>query len=110
MNGASLDDQLFQQAMVTYYSLHERLNHYEGMSPDETILRHLITRGVLDPDDQDRRWVTSIRSMRHSSAIGDRLLQMLLAERERVSISSSMLILGSESFCRAIGWKDTSTY
>jgi hypothetical protein len=94
LEGISLDDQLFQQAIVTLRCLN--LVHRGGNFPgqEERVLFQLIQRGVVDHDRSDRPWDASTRATRHSAAIGDRLWALILEERARVRVASILSWLG----------------
>jgi hypothetical protein len=94
LEGISLDDQLFQQAIVTLRHLDSvhRGNDFPGQ--EERVLFQLIQRGVVDQDRSDRPWDASTRAMRHSAAIGDRLWALILEERARVRVASILSWLG----------------
>ena len=85
----ALDDQLFQQSIITL----RRLDSMRGQDfpGEERVLFHLIQRGVVDHDRSDRRWDSSTRSMRHTAAMGDRLWALILEERARVSVPAILI-------------------
>ena len=92
LDGLTLDDQLFQQAIISV----DRLNMFRGTDfpGEERVLYHLLQRGVSDHDDSDRPWDASTRAMRHSGAVGERLWHLILEERKRVRVQSIPLWLG----------------
>ena len=79
-----MDDVLWHQAIVTIQELeytHPRdLTRTEG---DDNLWSLLVT-GLSDPTDNDGCWVTAIRSMRYSSAIGEHLWALIKKEKSRV--------------------------
>jgi hypothetical protein len=87
----SLDDILWHQAMVVTGALTER-NNREVVRPgvewtfDDQILLRLLRLGVVDPNSEfDRPWDGSTRSMRFTSAVGERMWCLLEEQRARVS-------------------------
>jgi hypothetical protein len=92
LDGLVLDDQLFQQAII---SIH-RLNSFRGQNfpGEEQILYHLLQRGVSDHEAADCPFDASTRSMRHLAVIGERLWHLILEERKRVSVSAIPFLVG----------------
>jgi len=80
-----LDDQLWQQALTADRRQAQRREAQDKFVWEERVLFHLIQRGIVDHDDDDKRWDGTTRAMRHTSAVGDRLWALLEAERARVS-------------------------
>jgi len=58
------------------------------MNGDERVLWSMIRLGILDKEGINKPWDASMRSMRHSAIIGDRLWSMIEAEHTRVGESS----------------------
>src|ERR1700689_2070465 len=81
----STDDRLWHQAMVVHKCLHEEQPLF-GLDPNQMILWKLLNMGTSDMPSTAKPWDASTRSMRHASAIGDRLWVELRKERIRVSI------------------------
>ena len=52
---------------------------------DNTFLYYLLKRGVVDLDQWDRPNDTSVRNLRYTAVVGDRLWGMIEGERLRVS-------------------------
>jgi hypothetical protein len=88
--GMSLDDELWQDAMVVQRQQEEfRRPRYGSNRPDrfdheEGALYRLISLGVEDPHGDDSMWDSSARAMRHSSAMSDRLWVLLEKEAAKV--------------------------
>jgi len=90
LSGASLDDQLWLQAMLTERVHQERRLRAQD-DPSFTYdltLGSLIQRGVSDALSDNCEHIASTRAMRHSAAIGNRLWMLVDQERERVGLSS----------------------
>src|SRR6266404_6170900 len=86
LNGASLDDQLWLQALLTervHQERRQRARNDPSFTYDLT-LGSLIQRGVSDALSDNCEHIASTRAMRHSAAIGNRLWMLLDQERERV--------------------------
>jgi hypothetical protein len=87
---ASLDDQLWHQAMVTYRRQEEEYaTVWKDISADEKMLFNLIQVGILDDD--DKPWESSTRAMRHASAMVDRLWAVV--EKEQIKVSDDLSLL-----------------
>jgi hypothetical protein len=84
----SLDDQLWHQAMVTMRRLDEQ-HRGQPLVHHESTLFQLIQMGAVDHPMSDRPWDASTRAMRYSAAVGDRLWELLLEERARVSVRAT---------------------
>ena len=86
-SGLASDDMMWQQALMTQcYWQEYRQPRAPNFTHDERILSRLIRQGIHDVGSYDKNWDSSIRSMRHSAAMADRLWAMLEIERERVRI------------------------
>jgi hypothetical protein len=55
-----------------------------GALDEEKRLHKLIWVGIADESSLDKHWDSSVRAMRHTSAIADQLLTMLKDERAKV--------------------------
>ena len=87
LSGLASDDMMWQQALVTQrYWQEYRQPQAPNFTHDERILSRLIRQGIHDVGSYDKNWESSIRSMRHSAAMADRLWAMLEIERESVCI------------------------
>ena len=64
---------LWHQSMVSFRNQHENRRLSLGRGHHEEVLYYLINRGLTDVRDVDGRWATSTRSMRHASAMMERL-------------------------------------
>jgi hypothetical protein len=91
LHGCSLDDELWFMAMRTY---RRNSPDYRGMTrvirDTDLPLLHLISMGVYD--NGDKQMDAATRAMRHSSAMTDRMWELLEIERERVLLSSSFTL------------------
>ena len=80
----SLDDFLLQQSVASYRFM-VSLWHVRDKTSDESALYRLLCRGFLDVDPKlDSAYPTSIRAMRHTACVADRLWTLI--ERERIRV------------------------
>ena len=77
--GATLDDQLWHQALVMDHVL-ESLRGSE-QNPNDAMMWTLLCQGVVN-----KPWDSSTRSMRYSAVLVDRLWGLLAGERTWVSV------------------------
>ena len=84
--GATLDDQLWHQALVMDRVLESPWGSEQG--PNDAMMWTLLRRGVIDADSVDKPWNGSTRSMRYSAVLVGRLWGLLAGERTRVSLHS----------------------
>jgi len=105
-DGGHLDDQLWVLAMSTARYCDEVRRGIGGTwsTVDDSVLWHMIRRGVLDHSDEDKRWDSSTCAMRHSAIIGDQLWAMIDKECDRVSSLYPSLELVLITCDRAIVW------
>ena len=89
--GATLDDQLWHQALVIDHVL-ESL-HGSEQGPDDTMMWTLLRRGIIDASVIDKPWNGSTQSMRYSAVLVSQLWGFLAGERTRVSPHPSFLFL-----------------
>ena len=90
--GATLDDQLWHQALVMDYVL-ESL-HGSKQGPNNAMMWTLLCQGVIDANVVDKPWNGSTRSMRYSAVLVGRLWGLLAGERTWVSLHSSFQLTG----------------
>ena len=82
--GATLDDQLWHQALVMDRVLESLRGSEQG--PNDAMMWTLLRQGVVDTDSVDKPWNRSTRSMRYSAILVGRLWGLLAGERTRVSV------------------------
>ena len=82
--GATLDDQLWHQALVMDCVLESLQGSEQG--PNDAMMWTLLHHGVIDADSVDKPWNGSTRSMRYSAVLVGRLWGLLAGERTRVSL------------------------
>ena len=87
--GATLDDQLWHQALVMDRVLESLRGSEQG--PNDAMMWTLLRRGIIDADVVDKPWNGSTRSMRYSAVLVGRLWGLLAGERTRVSLYPSFL-------------------
>ena len=80
-----MGDYLWVQALFNHEEL-ERLRGQELNDPHQRFLWRIIRMGVIDPEAADQPMDASMRSMRHSSAIGMRLWKMWREAESQVSL------------------------
>src|SRR6267143_1562859 len=82
----TLDNQLWHQAMITN---RDQEIHRAGRvdNDNSNVLWVLLNWGTIDNREIDRPWDGSVRSMRYTSAVSNRLWTLLEVERERVCLS-----------------------
>ena len=102
--GATLDDQLWHQALVMDRVLESLCGSEQG--PNDAMMWTLLRRGVVDADVVDKPWNGSTRSMRYSAVLVGRLWGLLAGERTRVSLHPSFQQhwIESWSLLREIVW------
>ena len=84
--GATLDDQLWHQALVMDRVL-ESL-HGSEQSPNDAMMWTLLRCGVIDDSVIDKPWNGLTQSMRYLAILVGRLWGLLARERTRVSLHS----------------------
>ena len=76
-----LDDFMWQQAGSSYRFVVSKWN-IQSKTPDESILYHLLRRGLLDVDGKlDNAFPMSIRTMRYMACVANRLWTLLEQEQ-----------------------------
>ena len=83
------DDQMWYQAMVSsrYLEAHHRGRHRDD--PHGQHFYWLLRRGIVNPSLEDRCNEFTVRSLRYSAIIGERLWAMIEGERARVSLHAT---------------------
>ena len=80
------DDILWQQMVFVHRHLREvESPHFRDLTTEEQVLYRMLRVGTLDVPDNERQMDQATWSMRHSSAMSFRLLEMVRIERARVS-------------------------
>ena len=92
--GATLDDQLWHQALVMDRVLELLRGSEQG--PNDVIMWTLLRRGVIDASVVDKPWNGSTWSMRYSAVLVGRLWGLLAGERTRVSLHSLFQLDGTD--------------
>ena len=87
VSGATLDNQLWHQALVMDHVL-ESL-HGSEQGSNNVMMWTLLCRGVIDADIIDKPWDGLTQSMRYSAMLVGRLWGLLVGERTRVSLHPS---------------------
>ena len=87
MAGATLDDQLWHQALVMDCVLELLCGLEQG--PNDAMMWTLLHRGVINASVVDKPWNGPTRSMRYSAILVGRLWGLLAGERTRVSLHPS---------------------
>ena len=105
--GATLDDQLWHQALVMDRVLESLCGSEQG--PNDAMMWTLLRRGVIDADVVDKPWNGSTRSMRYSAVLVGRLWGLLAGERTRVGLYSSFLLIWTDPWLlpRGIVWNES---
>ena len=85
--GATLDDQLWHQALVMDRIL--ELLHGSEQGPNGVMMWTLLCRGVVDANVVDKPWDRSTQSIRYLAVLVGRLWGLLAGERTRVSLHPS---------------------
>ena len=85
--GATLDDQLWHQALVMDRVLESLRGSEQGLN--NTMIWTLLCQGVIDASIVDKLWDRSTRSMRYSAMLVGGLWGLLAGERTRVSLHPS---------------------
>src|ERR1700689_3169843 len=91
---AYFDDRVWFHSIVTEQYQRDRRSTL-GMTPSYQILWKLINMGIGDMDTIEQPWDASTRSNKYTAAMGDRLLEQINLERERVSIPLPLIDKGS---------------
>jgi len=65
-SGLYLDDQLWQQAMAADRRQAERRAAQDKFVWEERVLFHLIQQGIVDHDNNNKRWDGTTRVMHHT--------------------------------------------
>ena len=87
VSGATLDDQLWHQALVMDCILESLRSSEQGSN--DMMMWTLLHWGVIDADVVDKPWDGSTRSMKYSAMLVGRLWGLLARERTQVSLHSS---------------------
>ena len=105
--GATLDDQLWHQALVMDRVLESLRGSEQG--PNDAMMRMLLCRGVIDADVVDKPWSGSTQSMRYLAVLVGRLWGLLAGERTRVGLHSSFQSSWTDLWLlpREIGWSES---
>ena len=91
--GVVLDDVLWSQSIGVEHYFQEVWNRQAlSWTHDEQVLASLMHLGSLDSRPEDRPMDSSVRAMRHSTALADRLWAMVEVERSRVGASVSITL------------------
>ena len=80
-----LDDTLWLRSIYSWQRL--RNEDRGAANHDERDLWHLLKLGLVDPATNDRPYDGAVRSMRHTSVVGDHLWSLIALERQRVGSS-----------------------
>ena len=86
MSGATLDDQLWHQALVMDRVLESLCGSEQGFN--NAMMWTLLHHSVIDADVVDKPWDGSTQSMRYSAVLVGRLWGLLAGERTQVSLHS----------------------
>ena len=106
--GATLDDQLWHQALVMDRVLESLRGSEQG--PNDAMMWTLLRCGVINADVVDKPWNGSTRSMRYSAVLVGRLWGLLAGERTRVGLHSSFQSWTDLWLLpRGIGWSKNRT-
>ena len=92
VTGATLDDQLWHQALVMDRVL-ESL-HGSKQGPNDAMMWMLLRWGVIDASVIDKPWSGSTQSMRYLAVLIGRLWGLLAGERTQVSLHSLFQLTG----------------
>ena len=92
MAGATLDDQLWHQALVMDRVLELLQGSEQGAN--DAMMWTLLRWGVIDASTIDKPWNGSTQSMRYSAVLVGRLWGLLAGERTQVSLHPSFQYLG----------------
>ena len=84
--GATLDDQLWHQALVMDHIFELLCGSEQG--PNDAMMWTLLRCGVIDADVIDKPWNGSTWSVRYLAVLVGRLWGLLARERTRVSLHS----------------------
>ena len=85
--GATLDDQLWHQALVMDRILESLRGSEQG--PNDAMMWTLLRRGVIDASVVDKPWNGSTQSMRYLAVLVGQLWGLLAGEGTWVSLHSS---------------------
>lgn len=97
MVGISRDDELWMQAIGVQQDMMRIDTQIPHPNEDEKALKILLLTGVLDFTKKDRPWDSSTRSMRFTSAVGDRLWSLVQQEKSRVGIENLLRCCETDS-------------
>ena len=102
--GASLNDQLWHQALVMDHVLELLRGSEQGLN--DAMMWMLLRQGVIDANVVDKLWDGSTQSMRYSAVLMERLWGLLAGERTRVSLHPSFRLSQTDlwSLFRGIIW------
>ena len=84
VSGATLDDQLWHQALVMDRVLESLCGSEQSMN--NVMMWTLLRQGVIDASVMDKPWDGSTHSMRYSAILVGWLWGLLAGERTRVSL------------------------
>ena len=79
VTGATLNDQLWRQALVMDHVLESLRGSEQG--PNDAMMWTLLRQGIIDASVVDKPWNRSTRSMRYSAVLIGRLWGLLAGER-----------------------------
>ena len=80
--GATIDDQMWHQALVVDRVLESLRGKEHGSS--NALMWELLQQGILDMSAKDKPWDGATCSMRYSATLGCHLWGLLASERTRV--------------------------
>ena len=84
--GATLDDQLWHQALVMDCVLESLQGSKQG--PNDAMMWTLLRWGIIDANSVNKPWNGSTQSMRYSAMLVGRLWGLPAGERTRVGLYS----------------------
>ena len=84
--GATLDNQLWHQALVMDHVLESLCGSEQG--PNDAMMWTLLCCGIINASVIDKPWNGSTRFMRYSAVLVGRLWGLLAGERTQVSLHS----------------------
>ena len=87
VSGATLDNQLWHQALVMDCVLESLRGSEQG--PNDAMMWTLLCWGIIDASVVDKPWNESTWSMRYLAVLVGRLWGLLAGERTRVSLHPS---------------------
>ena len=108
VSGATLDNQLWHQALVMDHVLESLWGSEQGSN--DMMMWTLLQHGILDVGSDDSPWDSSTWSMRYLAILVGCLLDSLASERTRVSLHLLFLVIWTDLWVfRGIVWKGNST-